>query len=166
VLWDVGAGSGSVAVECARLSPGLEVIAVERDAEQAARVRVNAAEHGVAVRVVEASAPGALADLPAPDRVFIGGGGIDVLDAALERLDPGGVAVATYALLARAVAAEERLGNLVQINVARAIPTGDLGVRLDAHNPVFIAWGVSPDLGAASPDLGAAAADRHQDGPS
>jgi precorrin-6Y C5,15-methyltransferase (decarboxylating) len=145
VLWDVGAGSGSVAVECARLAPGLDVVAVERDPDQAERVARNATAHGVAVRVVEGEAPAVLATLPDPDRVFVGGGGIDVLDAALARLRPGGVVVAHYAVVDRAVAAHRRLGRLVQLNVSRGAPVGELGLRLVAENPVFVCWG--PDAG-------------------
>jgi precorrin-6Y C5,15-methyltransferase (decarboxylating) len=141
VVWDVGAGSGSVAVECAGLVPDLRVVAVERDPAQAARVRANARGHGVEVTVVEGQAPAALADLDDPDRVFVGGGGLDVLDAVRARLRPGGVVVATYALVERAVAARERLGSLVQLSVARAVPVADLGVRLAPENPVFVAWG-------------------------
>ena len=141
VLWDVGAGSGSVAVECARLAPGLDVVAIDRDPDQAARVRANAAAHGVAVTVVHGEAPEALDRLPEPDSVFVGGGGIDVLDAALARLRPGGVVVATYTLVDRAVAAHGRLGNLVQLSVSRAAPIGTLGFRLAPENPVFLAWG-------------------------
>lgn len=145
VLWDLGAGSGSVAVEAARLAPGLRVVAVERDADQAARATENAAAHGVAVEVVHGAAPDALADLPDPDRVFVGGGGLDVLDAALERLCPGGVLVASYALVDRAAAAHRRLGHLVQLQVSRGVPVADLGVRLAAENPVYLCWG--PDRG-------------------
>lgn len=141
VLWDVGAGSGSVAVECARLAPALRVVAVERDGDQAERVRSNARRHGVAVEVVHGAAPGALAALPDPDRVFVGGGGPDVLDAAVARLRPGGVAVATSAVLEHALAACARLGEMVEVSVARAVPTGALGLRLRAANPVFVAWG-------------------------
>lgn len=141
VLWDVGAGSGSVAIECARLAPGLRVTALERDPDAAARVRANAAAHGAAVTVVEGTAPGALAGLPDPDRVFVGGGGIDVLDAVLARLASGGRAVGAYAALDRAAAAAERLGSLVEVQVNRGerLPGG--GMRLVAGNPVFVAWG-------------------------
>ena len=138
VLWDVGAGSGSVAVECARLRPGLRVIAVDRDAERARR---NAAAHGVEIDVVEGDAPGVLAGLPDPDRVFVGGGGLDVLDAVLARLAPGGRVVATFAALDRAAGACQRLGNLVQVGVSRAASLPDGGIRLAAENPVFVAWG-------------------------
>jgi precorrin-6Y C5,15-methyltransferase (decarboxylating) len=139
VLWDVGAGSGSVAVECARLAPALRVFAVERRPEDAARLRTNTA--GTGVTVVEGEAPGALRELPDPDRAFVGGGGLDVLDAVLARLRPGGVAVATYAALDRAAAAARRLGNVVQVAVSRGVPVGAGGaLRLAAENPVFVCW--------------------------
>ncbi|HKA83442.1 MAG TPA: precorrin-6y C5,15-methyltransferase (decarboxylating) subunit CbiE [Acidimicrobiales bacterium] len=140
VLWDVGAGSGSVAVEAARLAPGLRVLAVERDPEACRRIRANAA--GTAVSVIEGVAPAALAGLPPPDRVFVGGGGLAVLDAARARLRPGGVAVATFAVMATAVAAADRLGSLVQLQVSRATGIGpDHALRLRAENPVFVVWG-------------------------
>ena len=141
VLWDVGAGSGSVAVECARLSPGLRVVAVERRPDDAGRVRTNAAAHGVDVEVVEGDAPEALVPLPDPDRAFVGGGGLGVLDVVLDRLRPGGRVVAAYAALDRAAAAMERLGSMAQVGVARGQRLPDGGVRLAAHNPVFLAWG-------------------------
>jgi precorrin-6Y C5,15-methyltransferase (decarboxylating) len=141
VLWDVGAGSGSVAVECARLAPALRVVAVERDPADAARIRANAAAHGVTVEVVEGRAPGCLDGLPTPDRAFVGGGGLAVLDAVLARLAPGGRVVATFAALDRAAAAAERLGSLVQVAVGRGQILPDGGVRLAAENPVFVTWG-------------------------
>lgn len=141
VLWDVGAGSGSVAVECARLRPGLRVIAVEERDDDAARVEANALAHRASVEVVRGAAPGALAGLPDPDRAFVGGGGLGVLDAVLARLRPGGQVVATYAALDRAAAAVERLGQLVQIGVARGRRLADGGVRLAAENPIFVVWG-------------------------
>ena len=141
VLWDVGAGSGSVAVECARLAPGLRVLAVERRPDDAARARANAAAAAVTLEVVEGEAPGCLADLPDPDRVFVGGGGLAALDAALTRLRPDGRVVATYAALDRAAAAFERLGHLVEVGVSRGRALDGGGVRLAAENPVFVAWG-------------------------
>ncbi len=144
VVWDVGAGSGSVAIECALLSPALRVLAIERRADDAERVRHNAAAHGVAVEVVEGEAPEALGDLPAPDRAFVGGGGLGVLDSVLARLRPGGRVVATYAALDRAAAAMSRLGSLVQVGVAHGERLPDGGVRLTAENPVFVAWGPEP----------------------
>lgn len=141
VLWDVGAGSGSVAVECALLRPGLTVLAVEDAAAAASQVSANAVALGAAVHVVSGHAPEALAGLPAPDRVFVGGGGIDVLDAALDRLRPGGRVVATFAAMDRAAAAADRLGHMAQVSVGRGERLPDGGWRLEAQNPVFVAWG-------------------------
>ena len=141
VLWDVGAGSGSVGIEAALLAPGLQVFLIERDAQDAQRITANAATHDASITVVTGNAPNALADLPDPDRVFIGGGGIGVLDACLERLMPDGVIVATYVLLDRALAAHGRLGNMIQIRVDRCVPLGGLGVRMEPLNPVFVCWG-------------------------
>jgi precorrin-6Y C5,15-methyltransferase (decarboxylating) len=141
VLWDVGAGSGSVAVECARLRPGLRVVAIERDGGQAEQVRANALHHGVTVEVVEGDAPAALGGLPRPDRAFVGGGGLEVLDAVVARLAPQGRVVAAFAAMDRAASAAVRLGHLVQVGVSRARLLPDGGVRLAAENPVFVAWG-------------------------
>jgi precorrin-6Y C5,15-methyltransferase (decarboxylating) len=149
VLWDLGAGSGSIAIESARLRPRLHVIAVEQNPDDAARIGANAAAHGARVDVICGQAPTVLADLPDPDRVFVGGGGIDVLDAALARLRPHGTVVASYAIMDRAAQANQRLGNLVQISLARGMAVADLGVRLSSENPVFLCWG--PDEEDPSP---------------
>lgn len=144
VLWDVGAASGSVAIECARLAPGLRVFAIEQRADDAARLEENVRSAGVGatVSVVHGTAPDAFDGLPDPDRAFVGGGGLPVLDAAVSRLRPGGVAVATYVVLATASAAAQRLGNLVQVQVSRGVPVGQAGdLRLAAENPVFVCWG-------------------------
>jgi precorrin-6y C5,15-methyltransferase (decarboxylating) CbiE subunit/precorrin-6Y C5,15-methyltransferase (decarboxylating) CbiT subunit len=143
VLWDVGAGSGSVAAECSDISPGLRVFAVERNADDVARLRRNLA--GSVVQVVHGEAPGALAGLPDPDRVFVGGGGIEVLRSVLGRVRPGGTVVATYAALDRAAAGAALLGRMIQLSVSRAVPIGLEGaLRLEAENPVFVCWGSVP----------------------
>jgi precorrin-6Y C5,15-methyltransferase (decarboxylating) len=140
VLWDVGAGSGSVAAECARLAPGLRVLAIERRPDDAGRLRANLA--GTAAQVVEGEAPDVLTDLPDPDRVFVGGGGLAVLDVVVARLRPGGAIVATFAALDRAAAAAATLGHLVQLAVSRGVAIGaDGALRLAADNPVFVCWG-------------------------
>jgi precorrin-6Y C5,15-methyltransferase (decarboxylating) len=143
VLWDVGAGSGAVAAECARLAPGLRVYAVEKDAGLLrANVEGRAVSALSAVSVVEGEAPAALDSLPDPDRAFVGGGGLAVLDAVLARLRPGGAIVATFASPARAAEAYERLGHMVQMSISRATRMpGDGGMRLAAENPVFVCWG-------------------------
>ena len=146
MLWDVGAGSGSVSVEAARLAPGLRVFAVERNPEDCDRIRTNA--EGLAVTVIEGTAPECLIELPDPDRIFAGGGGIETLAAAATRLRDGGVIVATFAVVGRALAAVELLRNhdigaeMVQIAVSRARSIGPGGeLRLAAENPVFVVWG-------------------------
>lgn len=150
VLWDVGAGSGSVGIEAALAAPGLRVVAVERDPDAVAAILANAAALGTMVEVVAGAAPEALAGLPDPDRVFVGGGGIDVLDACLAAVVPGGRVVATFAAADRALAARERLGSLSQVSVDRAADLPGGGVRFVADNPVFVAWGDVP-AGPAPP---------------
>jgi cobalt-precorrin 5A hydrolase/precorrin-3B C17-methyltransferase len=158
VLWDVGAGSGSVGIEAALAAPGLRVVAVERDPSAAETVLANAATVGALVEVVTGAAPEALAGLPAPDRVFVGGGGLDVLDACLAAARPGARVVATFAAADRALAARARLGSLAQVSVDVAADLPDGGVRFVADNPVFVAWGDVAAEAAAPP--GTAAGDR------
>ncbi|RJL22791.1 precorrin-6y C5,15-methyltransferase (decarboxylating) subunit CbiE [Bailinhaonella thermotolerans] len=153
VVWDVGAGSGSVAVECARF--GARVIAFERDAGQCARIRANAVRHGVHVEVVPGPAPAALDGAPAPDAVFLGGGGEEVAAAAV-RHGPRRVVAALAsldrvaplrALLAGAGYAVE--GTQLQASRLAGLPNGS--VRLVAANPVFVVWGErAPEGGAPS----------------
>ncbi|HUR08892.1 MAG TPA: SAM-dependent methyltransferase [Nonomuraea sp.] len=83
LVWDVGAGSGEIAVECARL--GAAVVAVERDDAACARLRATVLEHGVKVALARGQAPPALEPLPDPDAVFVGGGGADVIVACADR---------------------------------------------------------------------------------
>jgi precorrin-6Y C5,15-methyltransferase (decarboxylating) len=143
LVWDVGAGSGSVAVECARL--GAAVVAVERDRDGCDLVARNAVAHGVDVAVVCGSAPEALTELPDPDAVFVGGGGAAVLAACLERL-PARV-VAAYAAVERVGPAIEVLtvagyradGTQLQANRIVRLPGGVH--RLEATNPVYVVWG-------------------------
>jgi len=141
VVWDVGAGSGSVAIECALLSAGLQVYAIERQVDDAQRIEANAVGAGARVTVVAGEAPAALSELPDPDRVFVGGGGLAVLDAVIGRLRPGGRVVATFAAMDRAAAAADRLGRLTQISANRGERLPDGGWRLAAQNPVFVVWG-------------------------
>ncbi|MFJ8654639.1 precorrin-6y C5,15-methyltransferase (decarboxylating) subunit CbiE [Streptomyces rochei] len=149
LVWDVGAGSGSVAVECARL--GAAVTAVEKTPDGVERVRANAAAHGVNVRVVQGAAPAALSRLDDPDAVFVGGGGreLPAIVAACARRARRSVVVA-MAALDRVPAAREALagaglecdGVLLQSSRLAPLP-GDV-TRLAATNPVFLLWGVRP----------------------
>ncbi|MFO1142159.1 MAG: precorrin-6y C5,15-methyltransferase (decarboxylating) subunit CbiE [Amaricoccus sp.] len=132
-LWDIGAGAGSVAIEWMLRHPSLAAVAVEVRADRAARMRRNARALGVpGLDVVEGAAPGALAGLPAPDAIFLGGGGTDagVLDALQGVLAPGGRIVAnavTLEMQSLLIATEARLGgSLVTIAIARAAPVGGM----------------------------------------
>jgi precorrin-6B C5,15-methyltransferase / cobalt-precorrin-6B C5,C15-methyltransferase len=143
LVWDVGAGSGSVAVECARL--GAAALAVERRADDAARIAANAAAHGVDVRVVAGAAPAALAGLPRPDAVFVGGGGPQVVTAAAgagaERVV---VALAALDRIAPTRAALQAAGlavDGVQLAASRFSDLPGGSVRLAATNPITILWG-------------------------
>lgn len=131
LLWDIGAGSGAVAVEWMLADPANGAVAVEPREERAANIRANAEEFGVPdLQCVAGSAPEALADLPAPDAVFIGGGLttpglVDRCYASLRaggRLVANSVTVEGEAVLADAHA---RLGgNLTRLAVERAEPLG------------------------------------------
>jgi len=143
LVWDVGAGSGSVAVECARF--GAAAIAVDADPGAEKLIAANAAAHGVRVEIVVGAAPAALAGLPEPDAVFVGGGGIEVLAAvaaraprrlvaafaAVERVGPG--------LAALAGAGYRAAGTQLSANRLAALPDGSH--RLAATNPVTVIWG-------------------------
>ena len=153
VLWDVGAGVGSVGLEALRLRPGLAGCLVEQRGGSAALIAANAERLGVrAAGIHEGRAPEALAQLPDPDRVLIGGGGRErgaVLAAVLQRLRPGGVVVIPLATL-------EALGELrplleqagcrvavAQHQAWRGAPLAD-GTRLAPLNPVLVLKGVLP----------------------
>jgi len=102
LLWDVGAGSGSVAIEWMLADPSLSAIAIEARADRAARISRNAAAFGVPdLSVVEGTAPEALAGLAAPDAIFLGGGASvpGVFETCIEALRPGGRLVANAVTL-------------------------------------------------------------------
>ncbi|MEA2224053.1 MAG: precorrin-6B C5,15-methyltransferase / cobalt-precorrin-6B C5,C15-methyltransferase [Solirubrobacteraceae bacterium] len=132
LLWDVGAGSGSVAIEWLRAAPGARAIAIERDDARAQRLQRNALALGVpALQVVHGSAPEALDDLPErPDAIFVGGGvsSYGLLMRCMGALAPGGRLVANVVtvegetILARAHA--EHGGRLTRLSIAHAEPLG------------------------------------------
>ena len=144
VIWDVGAGSGSVAVECARF--GAHVIAVEADQAQCERIARNAAAHQVRVQLRPGRAPDALHDLPPADAVFAGGGDHAVLDAAIQRANPQRVvvtlaAVSRVAETAALLTAHGYRTEGVQLQASRLSPLPAGQLRLAAGNPVFVLWG-------------------------
>jgi precorrin-6Y C5,15-methyltransferase (decarboxylating) len=131
LLWDVGAGAGSVGIEWMRAHPTCRAVAVEADDQRAARITRNARTLGVpALHVVVGAAPEALSELAGPDAVFVGGGATrpGVVARCLDALGGGGrivvhgVTVETEALLAAAYA--EHGGELTRIHVEHAAPVG------------------------------------------
>lgn len=132
LLWDIGAGAGSIAIEWMLADPSMRGIAFERRMDRAARIRRNAAAFGVpGLEIIEDAAPAALVGLATPDAIFIGGGASDagVLDAAIEALRPGGhlavnaVTLETEALLLARHAALG--GELIRVAISRAGPVGE-----------------------------------------
>lgn len=131
LLWDIGAGSGSIAIEWMLAHPSLRAIAIEAQADRAACIRRNAAHFGVpGLELVEDRAPDALAGLAVPDAVFIGGGASDegVLDAAIAALRSGGRLVVNAVTLqteAELIARHASLGgSLMRLGVSRAERVG------------------------------------------
>ncbi len=143
LVWDVGAGSGSVAIECARF--GAAAIAVERDEESCARIRANVRTHRVKVQVAHGPALLVLDHLPDPDAVFVGGGGPEVVQASARRaLRSVVVALAAVERVGptiAALAAEGWTAQAVQLSAARLSPLPGETHRLAAGNPVFVIWG-------------------------
>jgi precorrin-6Y C5,15-methyltransferase (decarboxylating) len=130
-LWDVGAGSGSIAIEWLRAEPQAPATAIEARADRADRIRANALRLGVpALAVVEGTAPAALVDLAAPDVIFVGGGTSvpGLLPACWAALRPGGRMVATAVTLEgeRALHAARAAhgGELLRLEVSHAKPVG------------------------------------------
>lgn len=132
LLWDVGAGSGSIAIEWTRVHPENRAIAIERDLERLRRIADNAERLGGEIRLIAGEAPFALLGLDPPDAVFLGGGVADreTADLCLAALKPGG------RLVANAVTLEgERTlydlrdalggGELVRLSVERLEPLGE-----------------------------------------
>ena len=131
LLWDIGAGTGSISIEWMLRHPSNRAIAIEPRADRAARITRNALSLGVPeLKLIEGSAPAALGGLSTPDAIFIGGGGTDpaVINAAWEMLPEGGrlvanaVTIETQADLMRRHV--EMGGTLSKIEVSRADPVG------------------------------------------
>jgi len=147
LLWDIGAGSGSVAIEWMLADPSLSAIAVEADPERAARISRNATAFGVpGLKLVIGTAPAALAGLEAPHAIFIGGGGSDpgLLDAAIAALRAGGRLVAnavTLELEAMLLARHAELGGtLTRLSIERTDAIGSMTGWKPARPIVQWAW--------------------------
>jgi precorrin-6B C5,15-methyltransferase / cobalt-precorrin-6B C5,C15-methyltransferase len=131
MLWDIGAGAGSIGIEWMLRHPQNRAIAIEAKGERAARIARNAARLGVPdLSIVEGTAPDALAGLPRPDAVFVGGGAsrAGVLDTAWEALPCGGrlvVNAVTLKTQAELIGRHEAQGGeLVTLQIAVAEPLG------------------------------------------
>ncbi len=147
IVWDVGAGSGSVAIEAAQLADPGVVYAIEQDAADYHLILANADTFGVRnLKALHGTAPAVFADLPAPDAIFVGGTGREVarlLEAAYQVLRPGGrlvANVATLEMLSATYAALKALAGSVQcllVNVARGTEQLET-LRFEAVNPTFL----------------------------
>ena len=154
VVWDLGAGSGSVSVEAALLCSGGVIFSVERNKNRLDMIVENTKRFGVRNLIsVHADLPEGMDELPDPDRIFIGGGGKHlnkIADRALARLKPGGVIVINTVLLENIEASRSLLTarglnpktTLVQVSRDIAMPFGS---RMEALNPVWIITGIKPD---------------------
>jgi len=147
ILWDIGAGSGSVSIEADHLMPNGQVFAVERNSQCLAYLKKNLQKFNSRnITLVEEEAPHCLDDLPDPDRVFIGGSGghlWQILEAVDARLSTGGRVVLNSATLDTLTAATEYFQNagyeleVTSVNIARTRPLTDYKM-FEAFNPVFI----------------------------
>ncbi len=147
VAWDIGAGSGSVAIEAAQLSDPGTVYAIEQDAADYHLILANAETFGVQnLKAVHGIAPAVFTGLPAPDAIFAGGDGREVarvLEVAWQALRPGGrlvVHVATLENLSGTYGALRRLTHDVQallVNVARSVEQLET-IRFESLNPTFL----------------------------
>lgn len=151
VMWDIGAGSGSVSIEASNLMPNGRIFALERNPQYLGFIRDNLKKFVARnMTLVEAFAPEGLDDLPDPDRVFVGGSGgmlEEIIDAVDRRLKPEGVIVlnaVTLDTLTKAVEFLEDHGYAVEvacINVAKTKGLTEYKM-FESHNPVYIitAW--------------------------
>ena len=146
VAWDVGAGSGSVAIEMAQLvSPGV-VYAIEQDSADYHLIQANLETFGIAnVKPVFGTAPGVFANLPAPDAIFVGGNGGEVarlLEASFAALRPGGRLVSnvgTLEMISATYAVLKRLGpvDVLLMNLSRGVEQLE-SLRFEAVNPTVL----------------------------
>ncbi len=132
LLWDVGAGSGSISTEWMRINPLNQAMAIEHIQDRLDLIQQNRVKLGVpGLKIISGTAPEALANLPDPDRIFIGGGLTNegVFEICWQRLKPGGVLVAnTVTTQGESFAfnlAEQWDGELTRLNISRAIKIGN-----------------------------------------
>lgn len=144
VMWDLGAGSGAVGMEAAHLCSELSVIAVEKEETRFQQIQANLLAEGISnVRAIHGGAESLLADLPDPDRIFIGGGGSALLEPGFARLRPGGLLVMTGVMIETiaqmGVFQPEFRQEFLSVHISRSAEIGSGGSLLRAENPIVIA---------------------------
>ena len=156
IVWDIGAGTGSISVEAGVIAHRGRVFAIERDEASQPLLHENVAKYGGGnVEVVVGTAPEAFTALPEPDSIFLGGSGgnlPEILEQCATRLRCEGRIVANFATLERTNETYQWflkrgfLAEVSMINAARSRPMPDGSVRLEALNPVFVvcAWRQGP----------------------
>lgn len=147
IIWDIGAGTGSVSLEMARLSPSSRIYSIEKTAAGVALIAQNCQRFQVEnVEIIAGSAPNALKSLPRPDRIFLGGSGgnlRDILQICQAELRPGGRIVAAFATWEHLATAQDFFANgpwqvqLLQVQLARSVPIAHL-MRFSPLNPVTL----------------------------
>jgi precorrin-6Y C5,15-methyltransferase (decarboxylating) len=152
VLWDIGAGSGSVSIEASRVCPGLKIFAVEKKEEQLHYINGNKASfHANNIKTVKGDAPDVLEDLPGPDRVFIGGSGdnlTDIVNFVSDNMKSGITVInaTTIETLNEAVHCLEQ--NSFNIDISEVSVSRSKIVKQKRHmsalNPIFIITGEKP----------------------
>ena len=150
VLWDLGAGSGSIGIEASLLAPLGKIVAIEKHPQRIQNIESNRLRHGVRnMEVRQAELPDGLADLPAPDRIFIGGGGRHlgaIIRSAAGYLKSGGIVVINTVLMDNLTAGLTTLKELgfstettqIQVSRGKDMPWSQ---RFEAQNPVWIIAG-------------------------
>ncbi|MEM8610763.1 MAG: precorrin-6y C5,15-methyltransferase (decarboxylating) subunit CbiE [Cyanobacteria bacterium P01_H01_bin.105] len=146
-VWDVGAGTGSISIEIARLVPDARIYAIEKTAAGLALIEKNCDRFGTTqVSPVRGMAPAALDPLPEPDRIMIGGGGKampEILEVCCDRIHPKGIIVANFATLETCTLAKQQLQErgwnvqLLQVNIARSATLAEV-TRFVPLNPVIL----------------------------
>ena len=148
IVWDIGAGTGSISIEAALIAHRGRVFSVERDLDNIDLLEMNIQKFGSDnIEIVAGDAPEVLRNLPTPDAVFIGGSGgrlRDILQEVMLHLKPEGKIVANFAILDHSQQFYNDLKDfgfdpeMVVANISRSKEMQTGGIRLESLNPVFI----------------------------
>lgn len=146
-VWDIGAGTGSVSIEIARLCPSSQIYAIEKTGMGSTLITKNSQRFKVDnLNSINGKAPEVLSDLPRPDRIFVGGSGgniVDILDTCNQKLNENGIIVMAFATIEYQYRAIDWLNNnswqyrLLQLQISRSTPISNL-TRFTPLNPVTI----------------------------